>query len=78
MSVVLQRMRARAGIAWLLLAPLLLLRVLVPAGFMPTVAADQSITMQMCSGHGAVPASVPLRDGGPAGSGERASRWRPR
>lgn len=46
------------GVAWLAL-PALLLRLLVPAGFMPGVGADDSLTMQMCHGSGST--SLALR-----------------
>ena len=46
-----RRHRIRSGVTRLVL-PALLLRLLVPAGFMPGVAADHSLTMQMCHGSG--------------------------
>ena len=48
----LRRLGARATREWvcLLLLPALAFRLLVPAGFMPTVGEDFAVTMQMCHG----------------------------
>lgn len=57
----LRRLRARATRKWvcLLLLPALAFRLLMPAGFMPAVGDDLSITMQMC--HGDAKSSVVVR-----------------
>lgn len=44
--------RDHACIAALLLAAVLALRVLVPAGFMPMAGADGRLTVMVCSGEG--------------------------
>jgi hypothetical protein len=46
-----RRPRRSRSIA-LLALPALLLRLLVPAGFMPGLAEDESLTMQVCHGAG--------------------------
>jgi hypothetical protein len=67
----------RAGRYWLLLAaPALVLRALVPPGFMP-VAAEQGFALEFCPGAAALPAGAALASahahhhhghgGGPAG-----------
>jgi len=57
----LRRWRARRTREWvyLLLLPALAFRLLVPAGFMPTVGDDLVVTMQMC--HGDARSSVVMR-----------------
>jgi hypothetical protein len=57
----LRRLRARAIQQWvcLLLLPALAFRLLVPAGFMPTVGEDFAVTMQMC--HGDAGSSIVVR-----------------
>jgi hypothetical protein len=47
----LRRPRRARSIA-LLALPALLLRLLVPAGFMPGIGEDESLTMQVCHGAG--------------------------
>lgn len=42
----------------LFLLPALVLRVLVPPGFMPGTGADDAPTMQMCHGAGPLPAAT--------------------
>ena len=42
----------------LFLQPALVVRVLVPQGFMPVTGADDAPTMQMCHGSGPLPAST--------------------
>lgn len=53
-----RRHRITRGVAWLAL-PALLLRLLVPAGFMPGVTEDDSLTMQMCHGSGNASLALP-------------------
>ena len=57
----LRRLRARRTREWvyLLLLPALAFRLLVPAGFMPTVGDDLAVTMQMC--HGDARSSIVVR-----------------
>jgi len=50
----------RRRLGWALLAlPALLLRALIPPGFMP-VAAEQGFVLEFCPGAGALPPGVPL------------------
>jgi hypothetical protein len=53
-----RRNRITSGVARLVL-PALLLRLLVPAGFMPGVDEDDSLTMQMCHGNGSASLALP-------------------
>jgi hypothetical protein len=57
----LRRLRARGTREWvyLLLLPALAFRLLVPAGFMPTVGEGLAVTMQMC--HGDAKSSIVVR-----------------
>jgi len=58
----------------LLLLPLLALRLMVPAGFMPSFGSDLELSMQICHGDGRaaeilqVPPQAPAPDGGPQAS----------
>jgi hypothetical protein len=53
-----RRNRITSAVARLVL-PALLLRLLVPAGFMPGVDEDDSLTMQMCHGNGSASLALP-------------------
>ena len=57
----LRRLRARGTREWvyLLLLPALAFRLLVPAGFMPTVGEGLAVTMQLC--HGDAKSSIVVR-----------------
>jgi hypothetical protein len=57
----LRRLRKRTTREWvyLLLLPALAFRLVVPAGFMPTVGDDLAVTMQMC--HGDAKSSIVVR-----------------
>lgn len=48
--------RTRGWTAWLL--PLLLLRALIPVGFMPMVGPDHSVRLVICDSYAPLPASM--------------------
>jgi hypothetical protein len=70
----LRRLRARATREWvyLLLLPALAFRLLVPAGFMPTVGDDLAVTMQMCHGDAKSSAVIRLTGADEAPAGQHA------
>lgn len=61
----LHRHRRRTWLVVLFL-PVLAVRLLVPAGFMPGTDANQTITMQMCHGAGPIPVVGGVVDDGSA------------
>jgi hypothetical protein len=58
------RSRSARLVVGLVLLPALVLRVLVPPGFMPGTGANDAPTMQMCHGAGPLPAATQPVPGG--------------
>ena len=70
MSPIRRMLARRRGLHWLL-ALALLMKLLIPAGFMP-VMGDGSITVELCSGYGPERIAVHLGDAADKGDGHRA------